>query len=246
MTPATPVTVAASAERSTSGVGPAVDLGAHVDTLRLTLDVTAWAGTSPSLGVVVETSAEGEAWRAVRAFAPVAGAAAERLVFQPVRRYVRARWTIAGTGVTFTFSVTGEGLKPYATLEQFKRWHGTGAFGGVPDEDLEAALAAASAEADGELANRFTRPIVGWGEDLSKKVCAIGMWLVLSERVGFNPEAGSDVAVKTNADEARRWLVRVGSNAVQPIGLVDSAVEEETAQQEAQEAYVVTEPRRGW
>ena len=82
-----------------TGYGPAA-------TLRAQLAVTAAAGTTPTLNVVIEDTLDGTNWNQVAAFAQKTGAAVEVLnVTAPFADRVRVRWTIAGTTPSFTFSV---------------------------------------------------------------------------------------------------------------------------------------------
>lgn len=88
-----------------SGVGVAVEL--H-HTARLTLNVTAASGTTPSLTVTVETSSGDGVWTAHTAFAAATGTGAQRRVISGLDRFVRVSWAIAGTTPSFTFTVSGE------------------------------------------------------------------------------------------------------------------------------------------
>jgi len=78
----------------------------------LTLDVTAFAGTSPTLNVVVEgKDPASDKWFSIATFAQKVGIGVETLwvgVGSDARfltKGLRVRWTIAGAGATFTFSV---------------------------------------------------------------------------------------------------------------------------------------------
>ena len=102
-----PLTLAASAARTATGNGATVHVG-EADTARLTLDVTAAAGTTPSLTVAVQHSHDGSTWATHSSFAAKTTAGTERKVFGGLDRYVRATWTITGTTPSFTFSVVGE------------------------------------------------------------------------------------------------------------------------------------------
>lgn len=102
------VTLAASAARTATGNGDAVELGDR-GTAALTLDVTAVGGTTPSATVTIETSKDGSTgWTAVAAFSAATAVSAQRKVFAGLDRYVRASWAISGTTPSLTFSVAGE------------------------------------------------------------------------------------------------------------------------------------------
>lgn len=103
------VTLVGSGVRTATGNGGAVVMGEH-STLRLTLDVTAASGTTPSLTVNVQHSADGSTWTTHSSFAAKTAAGTERKVFAGLDRYARASWTISGTSPSFTFSVAGEAV----------------------------------------------------------------------------------------------------------------------------------------
>jgi phage gp36-like protein len=116
------------------------------------------------------------------------------------------------------------------------------ALAGIPDADLLRALETASSRASGYLGARYRMPLVRWGDDLREVVCALAAWRILSARRGFNPEAGSDVAIRQNFEDAVRWLTAVARNDIEPQDIVDSSPPDE----DEGGAYVVTERRRGW
>jgi hypothetical protein len=114
-------TLAASLARTVAGNGDSLDLTQLFSAplvgmppaLIVQSDVTAVSGTTPSLTVIIEDSVDGGVnWNTVVAFTAqtAVGRAVQRLgltaatwPFNP--RRVRARWTIAGTTPSFTFSV---------------------------------------------------------------------------------------------------------------------------------------------
>lgn len=106
-----PITLALSAARTTSGNAGAVPSGPY-GTLRLTLDITAVSGTTPSMTVTIETSPDGTTnWTTIGTpFAAQTGVANIRKVVTGADRFVRASYTITGTTPSFTFSVTGVAL----------------------------------------------------------------------------------------------------------------------------------------
>jgi hypothetical protein len=96
-----------SAARATSGdSGPIQGWGA-ADTLRLQLDVTAFAGTSPTLDVVVEDTIDGAGWNTIATFAQKVATGREVVDFSGLfSDTLRVRWTVGGSGgQSFTFSV---------------------------------------------------------------------------------------------------------------------------------------------
>lgn len=102
-----PSVLAPAAVRGTNGAGAAVPVeSAH--TARLTLDVSAAGGGTPTMTVTVETSEDAASWRSVGAFPAVTAAGQQRRSFSGLDRFVRASWALGGTTPTFTFAVAGE------------------------------------------------------------------------------------------------------------------------------------------
>lgn len=104
LSPAAPVTATAN--------GTAVLLGDR-GTVRLLLDVTAEndAATAETLDVSIQTSFDNVTWRAVAAFTQATGVTSERKSFTGIDRYIRAVYTIGGTGgPSFTFTIKGEAV----------------------------------------------------------------------------------------------------------------------------------------
>lgn len=102
------VTLASSAARTTSDSGSADTLPTTARKLRFQLDVTAASGTSPTLDVVIEDSIDGTNYNTVGTFSQSTAAGRKTVdVTSPFARQIRARWTIAGTTPSFTFSVRG-------------------------------------------------------------------------------------------------------------------------------------------
>lgn len=98
-------TVLASAARTASGDRTLPGYGDKTR-LRAQLDVTAFAGTTPTLDVVVEDSLDGATWNTLFAFAQRTGVGREVKDFVGVfADEVRVRYTIAGAGASFTFAV---------------------------------------------------------------------------------------------------------------------------------------------
>jgi hypothetical protein len=104
------VGVLGAAQTGVTGAGntAAIEVGAR-HTLRLRLDVTAASGTTPSLTVNVQTSADGSTWYLVGSFAAKTAVSAESKAFSGLDRFVRLQWAApSGTTPNFSFNVTGE------------------------------------------------------------------------------------------------------------------------------------------
>ena len=102
------LTLAASAARTASANGSSLDPeGAMVGVFAL--DITAAAGTSPTLDVTVEVQDAAGAWHTAGTFAQAVDATGDSTIAVPLAgRAVRAAWAIGGTSPSFTFSVIGE------------------------------------------------------------------------------------------------------------------------------------------
>lgn len=69
------------------------------------LHVTSASGTSPTLDVVIQHSADAMTWVDLVTFPQVTAAAAERIaVTGTVNRHLRATWTVGGTSPSLTFA----------------------------------------------------------------------------------------------------------------------------------------------
>lgn len=81
--------------------------------------------------------------------------------------------------------------------------------------EREAALQAASDEADGYLRGRFRLPLVKWADDLRRYVCQIAAWSLIASR-GIDPNGISAEVLKANRDDALRWLRDVADGRTTP------------------------------
>lgn len=124
----------------------------------------------------------------------------------------------------------------YATTTELARRAPAKALSGVSTDDQTAALADASALADDFLAGRYALPLATWGGDLTRAVCAIALYDILSKR-GFGAP-GDATLYKQRADEARAWLEKVQTGAATLTRNVAPAASPATR--------VATSTRRGW
>jgi hypothetical protein len=101
--PATPVTA--------SGNSASVQVGGY-NGLVAYLNVTAVSGTTPSLTIKVQDSADGTTWYDVpsAAFTAVTATGQQRLVVNSIGNFVRAVSTVSGTTPSFTASLTVAGI----------------------------------------------------------------------------------------------------------------------------------------
>lgn len=109
--PTNRITLAATAARTATGQGSAVDVRQLIGPARFLLDCAAGTGTTPTLTVAIQDSADGSTgWATVASFTQVTTTDAQRDLAVDVRStrgFLRAQWTIGGTTPSFTFSVSG-------------------------------------------------------------------------------------------------------------------------------------------
>lgn len=103
------VTLVAAAARAASGDSGAIAGFGTNDTARVQLNVTAFAGTSPTLDVVIEDTVDGTNWNTVGTFTQRTGTGRQVItVADIVTNQLRVRWTISGAGASFTFDVAAQ------------------------------------------------------------------------------------------------------------------------------------------
>ena len=127
---------------------------------------------------------------------------------------------------------------------------------GISTDEQQAALDTASGVADGYLASRYALPITAYGQDLTRAVCNIAAYDLMSVR-GYSPD-GSNSTIRDRYDDAIRWLERVAAGTVSPVGIADSSedasgstsgqfVHQARPSDENDGAFVVGAPvGRGW
>lgn len=114
---------------------------------------------------------------------------------------------------------------------------------GIPLADQDAALAAASAVADGYLAARYTLPLLAWGDDLKRAVSLIAAYDLMTRR-GYSPEGG-DEQLRLRYEDGVKWLEQVGKGAISPVGLVESPPSATPAPGDSG-PVIAQRPLRGW
>lgn len=80
----------------------------HRRNLVLELDVTAHTGGGDTLDVTVQTSEDNSTWRTLGTFTQSTAVGTERKSFPGADRFVRYAATLAGAGVSTTFTIIGE------------------------------------------------------------------------------------------------------------------------------------------
>lgn len=243
MASATAVTLLSSAARTASGSGSSVDVSGKAG-LDVYLEVTAVAGTSPTLSVQVETSRDGSAWSALGPAVAVTAVGTVRIVRAGAQRYVRVSYTVSGSSPSFTFAIGGDSLVCYAVpadvgnIEVRQAADDDERANGTAEKFIER-----STYADGYLraSGKLTLPLTAWGRDLRGAVAKLATWDVLSDVVGMNPEDAANSNWIARRDEALEWLrgVARGSIVVEDVADTTPTVEESSS-------VVYTTARRGW
>jgi phage gp36-like protein len=146
--------------------------------------------------------------------------------------------------------------KPYAVAADLVNYGvmATSTFGGLSQGQMQAALDAANALADGYLAARFKLPLIDYGKDLTENVIAIARFKLLTQR-GFAPQGDAAAAIVEAKKDAIRWFEGVAAGTINPT-VTDSSsggvvgglfVEQGVADSENPGRFVVGKPTgRDW
>ena len=107
-----------TAARTATGQTSGIDLRTYDGDVVFVLDSAAGGGSSPTLDITIEDSADNSSFSALSgaAFTQVTGTASAQTLDinkDEAKRYVRIKYTIGGSSPTFTFSVNSIGLKKY-------------------------------------------------------------------------------------------------------------------------------------
>lgn len=236
-----------SVAQTASALTSTTDLGV-ASACELLLDVTVTGGTSPSLTVSVETSADGLlAWRTVGSFLAATTVSWQSLPFTGCDRYVRARSVITGTTPTFTYSLTGKVVTVYATPSDiYKLALPAGAIASLDAWSVHAALKAASDMVDASLADVALLPLTSWGDDIRRATAIIAGFDLLTTR-GVNPDDGADVWIReryldiVGGPQQPGWLDKVANGRLTPAGIIDASPNTNESAADCTSA-----PMRGW
>lgn len=80
--------------------------------------------------------------------------------------------------------------------------------------DPTAALVAASGTADGYLRKRYTLPLTAWDEEITRRVCHLAAFDLLTTR-GTRPGDALDLVTK-RYDDAVKWFESVAKGLIEP------------------------------
>jgi phage gp36-like protein len=209
-------TLAEAGERTASGVGETIDIGALREAAKLSIRVVTAVGDRAKLALKVESSDDETNWRP--AWASPGNIAGVEVHVGELSRYVRASWTF-GSGITSAvFTIGAEFHQLFATKADLFS-------GDIPREALEAAkvndiykaLISASQDAEDALAASNALPLTKWPSSLTQRVTGIATYLVMKVR-GFQPQGSDELIVKAH-DDAQKWLKDVAAGRIRPPGL---------------------------
>lgn len=201
---------------SASGTGASVDIGVF-RALRGVVSVTAY--TAPAAQFTLETSNDGTAWRTAGTWDTITATGQTVRVFGGLSRFVRAKFA----GGTVEAVVDVEPVQVYATIADFGlSGLATGAFTGISQAQIWAALEGASRLVDDYLAARVTLPLVVFANaSLRRAACVIATYDLLST-IGYNPEGDSE-NFRLRYLDIIKWLTNIrDGSAPLPGGIVDT------------------------
>ena len=237
----TAISLLAAAARGAGGTGTAVDLGTKT-LVRLALACSAVSGTAtPKLNVYVETSLDDVAWTVLSSFTERTAAGTQELWIAGCSRYLRVRWTITGTGPSFTFGVNGSSFVAYCTpTALYQLGIPQRALADITAEAQAKAIKVASEDMDGRFNDRYEFPLVAWSADLERHTAGMAAFILLTTRGTSLDGQDWEVLNKLN-DNAVAWGKDVGAKKINPPGIVDSTPTVDEAG-----PCMYTNTKRGW
>lgn len=251
MADALAITPHASASETTTGQGPAVDMGVLRTAARLELIVGTVSGTDRTLDVNVQTSPDGlTAWRDAGAFVRHEGQGSHKRTFGDLDRWIRVRFVIGGTLPNFTFSVAGFAEVTYADPADLSKTSiNADALKGIAPEVLAECCLRATSDAETALNSAYTLPLTAWDSALRGVVADRAMFYAISHR-GIDPTSAGNALIMENGGKvfdgnrsaAERWFDGVATGGKKPPGIVDSTPDVF----EAASAVVSSAVPRGW
>jgi phage gp36-like protein len=227
------------------GAGDPFDVTSGRACARVTLRLTAI--TAGGLSIHIETSSSGvDNWSVVaRLRANAAGDYG--LTAGGLKGFVRALWALDSGTSGVVAGVTAIAHQLYCTPADLPRF-------GLPSvvlEELETtvesqtdACLAATDEAEGYLANRYSMPLVSWGDALRLHVAKLAIVSFL-DASGWQP-SGQDDVIMAAYTRAIAWLKGVGGGVISPPGIVDSSPTPGASGSGPSGARVTSQPMRGW
>lgn len=218
-----------------SGTGASVATGVY-RALRGSLSVTAFSGTTAAFSL--ETSPDGTAWRTVGAWDAVTEEGESARVFGGLSTYVRVAYTVPGSAEV---AIEADLVQVYASVADFGlSGLSTGAFTGIAQPQIWAALEGASRLIDDYLSARVGLPLVVFANaSLRRATCVVATYDLLST-IGYNPEGDSE-NFRLRYLDILKWLAEIrDGDAPLPGGIVDTTPAVEGSPE------VLSDCPRGW
>ena len=108
-------------------------------------------------------------------------------------------------------------MSQYAQVaDLFRHGFPATARGRLTDAELEAAIESASGTADSYLRGRYSLPLLAWGDELTKFVCWIATFELMSGPRGFAAGSGGDSNIESRNEQATTWLRGVQAKNTHP------------------------------
>lgn len=104
----------------------------------------------------------------------------------------------------------GPGDTPYVTTAELPQYFPAAVLDLFTTNQKDQACLDATQEADSYMRGRFQLPLVAWGNDLKRYTAAIALYL-LSQQLGFAPQAGADRLIVERYYSAVGWPDRPGT-----------------------------------
>lgn len=193
--------------------------------------------------IAVETSTDGASWSKAKSAYYDKVDEPISIVAAPLRRFVRATWTLPAGVTSTSFALRGQAHQVYADPKDVvdlvipER-----AIAEVSMQDRWLACIAASDVAESFVSKAFTTPLRSWGGAIRMQAAHLAAALMFRRR--GKDSQGADASVFEGETRALSWFNQLGAGKNKPPEVVDSTPETYEA---AGSVVVVTRPsRRGW
>jgi hypothetical protein len=103
------ITILASTALAESGESGSVDVSG-IDELSVYLDISAASGTEPTIDVVIQDSPDGTNWYDHTTFSQKTAVGKDAKRISNFGKFMRAKYTIAGTNPSFTAGIVAVGV----------------------------------------------------------------------------------------------------------------------------------------
>lgn len=242
----------ASGVETADGVGDPVDITAtsaetsHARSgAKLTLEISAISGVELIVAIETAPTLDGSWITVPIAFPSMARVVTLDQAFAGLRRYVRARWYLQGSG-SATFVLSGQAHTLYCEPKDLTRANiSPRALEDLPAHVLASACLRATSDAETAMNSAYELPLSAWGEDLRGHTAARAVFYAAEHR-GFDQErdrpivmAGGYRTPEGVKSAAQTFFDAVAAGNLKPVGVVDATPDEYEGS-----GVVVSGPRR--